>query len=167
MGQQRAVGGEGPGGLTQATHQVIRGGAPGPQLLHRAQRQPLVLATHRRHRPLVFDPNWDLPHLGALHLHQVASAGVPADNGLRVELGLRVAHLILVHDELPGLGLGHIWGDLLLTRSGGGGHCVLLTWLVIHAPYCHVSVSPAGTCPPPAWCSPPPALPGSSGSPQH
>ena len=62
MSEQSAVCGEGPGGVAQAAHEVVRGGAAGPKLLHRVEGEPLVLAAHRRHRALVLDPDRHLLH---------------------------------------------------------------------------------------------------------
>ena len=60
VSEESAVGCERPGGGTQPADQVVSGGSPGPQFLHGIQRQPLVLAAHSRHCPLVLDPDWRL-----------------------------------------------------------------------------------------------------------
>ena len=94
VSEESAVGGEGSGGGTQATDQVVSRGSSRPQLLHRVQRQSLVLAAHCSHGPLVLDPDWRLLHL--LHPTVTGRAGVGHD-GLRVELLCRL-HLVLVED---------------------------------------------------------------------
>ena len=121
MSEQSAVGCEGPGWVTEATDEVVSGGSSRPQLLHRIQGQPLVLAAHRGHRPLVLDPQWRLLHL-LLSSPGAAHQGARHD-GLRVERIAGILHLLLVEDrgELSLL-LGRLQGDLL---SDGGRRLTL------------------------------------------
>ena len=101
MSEQSAVCCEGPGWVTEATDQVVSGGSSRPQLLHRIERQPLVLTADRGHRPLVLDPQWRLLHL-LLSSPGAAHQGARHD-GLRVERVARILDLLLVEDggELP------------------------------------------------------------------